>query len=175
MAIYTFEGRVPQIGEGSFVHELATVIGDVRIGKKCFIAPGAVLRGDYGTIILGDGVSVEDNVVIHARPGEMTKIGDRATLGHGCVIHNCEIGEDVVVGMGAVVSDYAKVGRWAVVAEGAVVKNRDVIEDETIVAGIPAKPIGKVNEAYKETWSKFKGIYSSLASKRYPEGLKRID
>lgn len=175
MALYSFEDRVPDVGEGSYVHELATVIGDVRTGKRCFIAPGAVLRGDYGTIILGDGVSVEDNVVIHARPGEVTRIGNRVTLGHGCVIHNCEICDDVVVGMGAVVSDYARVGRWAVVAEGAVVKNRDVIEDETIVAGVPAKPVGKVSEAYKETWSRFKGIYAELASKRYPEGLKRLD
>ena len=175
MAIYSFEDRVPRLGEGTFVHELAAVIGDVRTGKDCFIGPGAVLRGDYGTIILGDGVSVEDNVVIHARPGEVARIGDRVTLGHGCVVHNCTVEEDVVIGMGAVVSDYAVIGRWAVVAEGAVVKNRTEVPPETVVAGVPARVVGEVSDEYKETWSRFKAIYSDLASRRYPRGLKRLD
>ena len=80
--IYEFEGKRPKIGKGSYVAESALIIGDVTIGEKCFIAPGAVLRGDYGTIIIGDGTAIEDNVVVHARPGKTTRIGNHVTIGH---------------------------------------------------------------------------------------------
>ena len=120
MTVYRFEGREPILGAGSYVHPSADVIGDVTIGAGCWIGPGARLRGDYGTIILGDGTSIEDNCVVHARPGGRTQIGNHVTVGHGCVIHNATIHDSAVIGMGSVVSDWAIVGEWAVVAEGAV-------------------------------------------------------
>ena len=172
--IYEFEGRAPRIGKGSYVHESAVIIGDVTIGERCFIAPGAVLRGDYGTIVIGDGTAVEDNVVIHARPGERTEIGDHVTIGHGAVIHTPIIEDWAVIGMGAIVSDFAHVGRWAAIGEGAVVKNRQEIPEESIAVGVPARIIGKVSEEYKRQWTEFKGIYSDLAEKRYPQGLRRL-
>jgi phenylacetic acid degradation protein len=76
MAVRSFNGRVPHIGEGSYVHPSADVLGDVTIGRGCWIGPGARLRGDYGTIMVGDYSSIEDNCVIHARPDETTHIGD---------------------------------------------------------------------------------------------------
>lgn len=174
MGIYRFEDRVPSIGEGSFVFETATVVGDVTLGKDVYVGPGAVIRGDYGKVVIGDRTSVEENVVIHARPGEQTIIGNDVTLGHGCVIHNCTIDELAVIGMGSVVTDYSHVRKWGIVAEGAVVKTRGEVEEETIVAGIPARPIKKIDERFKETWSRFKANYPDLAH-RYPEGLERLD
>jgi carbonic anhydrase/acetyltransferase-like protein (isoleucine patch superfamily) len=174
LGIYRFEDRVPSLGEGTFVFETATVVGDVTLGKDVYVGPGAVVRGDYGKIVVGDRVSIEENVVIHARPGEQTMIGSDVTLGHGCVIHNCTIDDMAVIGMGSVVSDYAHVGNWGVVAEGAVVRTKGEVEPETVVAGIPAKPIKKIDGDFKKIWTHFKSVYPDLA-RRYPKGLKRLD
>jgi phenylacetic acid degradation protein len=174
MAVYRFEGRKPTLGEGTYVHPSAEVIGEVTIGAGCWIGPGARLRGDYGTILLGDGTSVEDNCVIHARPGGTTRIGNHVTVGHGCVIHNATIHDFAVIGMGSVVSDWASVGEWAVVAEGAVVRQSQEIPPERIAVGVPAKLLDKqVDEQYKRVWSSFKDTYIELA-RRYPEGIEEI-
>ncbi len=173
--IYEFEGKRPKIGKGSYVAESAVIIGDVNIGERCFIAPGAVLRGDYGSIVIGDGTAIEDNVVVHARPGETTVIGKRVTIGHGAIIHTPKIDDWAVIGMGAIVSDFAEVGRWAAVGEGAVVKNNQKIPEERIAVGVPAKVLDrKISEEYKRQWTEFKKIYEGLAEKRYPEGLRKI-
>lgn len=170
--IYEFEGKVPKIGRLSYVHESAVIIGDVRIGERCFIAPGAVLRGDYGRIIIGDRTSIEDNVVVHARPGERTLIGNHVTIGHGAIVHTALIDDWAVIGMGAVISDFAHVGRWCAIGEGAVVK--DKIAEENIAVGVPAKIIGKITEKYREQWLEFKNTYVELAERRYREALKEI-
>jgi len=173
MTVYEFEGRVPKIGKTSYVSNSASVIGKVTIGEECYIAPGAVVKGDYGEIRIGDGCSVQDNVIIHARPDEITIIGNNVTLGHGCIIHNSTIKDEAVIGMGAIVSDYAVVGRWCIVGEGAVVRARYEIPDEKIVVGVPAKEIGDVQEKHKEELTRFKTIYRDLAG-RYPTGLKKL-
>ncbi|MCI0496819.1 MAG: gamma carbonic anhydrase family protein [Thermoplasmata archaeon] len=175
MAIYELGDRKPSIGKWSWVAPDATVIGDVTVGERCFVGPGARLRGDYGTITIGDGTAVEDNVVVHARPGERCEIGANVTLGHACIIHNATLHDWAIVGMGAVVSDYAVVGEWGVVAEGAVVKNRGEVPPRGIAVGVPAKVVGEVDDAYIEQWTRFKGIYSDLASRRYPDGFRRVD
>ncbi len=174
MAVSEFEGRKPVLGKGTYVHPSADVIGAVTIGSGCWIGPGARIRGDYGTIVLGDNTSVEDNCVIHARPNESTRIGNSVTIGHGCIIHNATVHDYAVIGMGSVVSDYAVVGRWAVVAEGAVVRQRQEIPAESIAVGVPAKVLDKtVGEEYKAEWSRFKDIYADLA-RRYPQGLREV-
>jgi len=174
MGVYKFEGKEPVIGEGSYVFETATVVGDVTMGKECYVGPGAVVRGDYGTVRIGDGVAIEENVVIHARPGEITVIGNHVTIGHCAVIHNCTLKDYAVIGMGAVVSDYAEVGVWGVVGEGAVVRNKQQIPDRNICVGIPAKIIGQINDQYEEQWTKFKKIYNDLAANKYPNTLEKI-
>ncbi|MFX1481894.1 MAG: gamma carbonic anhydrase family protein [Promethearchaeota archaeon] len=173
MAVYEFEGRIPKIGKSSYVSHSASVIGKVTIGEECYIAPGASVKGDYGEIRIGNGCSVQDNVIIHARPDEITVIGNDVTLGHGCIVHNATIKDEAVIGMGAIVSDYAVVGRWCIVGEGAVVRARFEIPDERIVVGVPAKEIGDVQEKHKEELSRFKAIYRDLAG-RYPTGLKKL-
>jgi carbonic anhydrase/acetyltransferase-like protein (isoleucine patch superfamily) len=173
MAIWQLGTRTPRIGEGTYVSESADVIGDVEIGKECFIGPGARLRGDYGRIVIGNGTSVEDNCVIHARPDEQTTIGNFVTLGHGCIIHNATIHDNAVIGMGSVVSDWAVVEEWGVVAESALVKSKQVVPTRSIAAGVPSKIIGMIDENYRQTWDKFKNIYVQLA-KRYTNELRLI-
>lgn len=170
MTIAQFEGKTPQIGTGTYVHPSADVFGDVKIGEGCWIGPGARIRGDYGTITIGSHTSVEDNCVIHARPGEQTIIGDWVTIGHGAIIHNALIHDYVVIGMGSVVSDWSELGNWAVVGEGAVVRQRQVVPPEQIAVGVPARILEKrVSQEYKAQWTHFKETYVDLA-RRYPNG-----
>ncbi|WP_297217959.1 gamma carbonic anhydrase family protein [Thermoplasma sp.] len=169
--IYEFEGRIPDIDPTAYVSENATVIGKVKIGKEVWIGPGAVLRGDYGEIEVGDYSAIEDNCVIHARPGEKTFIGQHVTIGHLSVIHTGRIRDWAVIGMGSTVSDFAVVGVWAAIGEGAVVKNRQEIPDEAIAVGVPAKVIGKIDEDYKKLWTDYKHNYNTFSS-RYKTNLK---
>jgi phenylacetic acid degradation protein len=172
MALYEFEGKRPAIGAGSFVPESADIIGDVTIGEKCFIGVGARIRGDYGTIVIGNRTSVQENVVIHARDGDRTVVGDNVQLGHGCILHNCTIRDNAVIGVGAIISDYALVGNWAIIGEGAVVRGN--IPDGAIAVGIPARVVGEVSEEQRQEWIYYKNKYAELASVRYPTGLKKI-
>lgn len=173
MGVYEFEGRIPAIGKHSYVSHTASIIGKVTIGEECYIAPGAVVKGDYGEIEVGDGTSIQDNVIIHARPNEKTTIGSNVTLGHGSIIHNATVKDEAVIGMGAIVSDYAIVGKWSIVGEGAVVRARFEVPDGKIVVGVPAKIIGDIEDHHKQELTRFKQIYKDLA-KRYPSGLKKI-
>ena len=180
MAVWRFEDRIPKIGEGTFIAPTADVIGDVTIGKNCYIGPGAIIRGDYGTVVIGDATSVQENVVIHARPNDITRIGSRVTLGHGCIVHNCVIEDEVVVGMRAVVTDYAVVKKWAVVGEGAVVPNNKVVEEGDIVVGVPAKPVGNIHDEskrkIKEGLAMYKDKYVEMARRYLTKGaFERID
>jgi carbonic anhydrase/acetyltransferase-like protein (isoleucine patch superfamily) len=174
MSVYEFEKKKPVLGKGTFVFESADIIGDVLIGENCYVGPGARIRGDYGSIRIGDDTVVEDNAVIHARPDDVTTIGKSVTIGHGAIIHNATIQDWAVIGMGAVVSDWAEIGEWSVVAEGAVVKNKQKIPSKTIAVGIPAKTVAETSQEYIEQWTKYKKIYTELARKRYPGFLKKI-
>ena len=173
MVLYRFEGKEPKVGDGTYVSQSAEVIGDVTIGEKCYIGPGAKIRGDYGCILIGNRTSVEENCVLHARPSETCKVGNMVTIGHGSILHNCTVKDYAVIGMGAIVSDYAVVGIWSVVGEGCVVKNKQVIEDQKIAVGIPAKIVGEVSKDYQKLWTNYKNLYAKLAL-RYLEKLEIV-
>jgi len=173
MVLYRFDGKEPSIGKETYVSRSAEVIGNVIIGERCYIGPGAKIRGDYGSIRIGNRTSIEENCVLHARPGETCKVGDMVTVGHGSILHNCTVNDYAVIGMGAIVSDYAVVGVWAVVGEGCVVKNRQVVEDQKIVVGVPAKIVGAVSEEYRKLWTSYKNLYAELALK-YQKTLERM-
>lgn len=171
--IYEFENRKPKIGANSYMSKSAEVIGDVIIGDECFIAPGAKIKGDYGSIRIGNMTSIQENCVVHARPGKACHIGNYVTAGHGCILHTCIIKDYAVIGMGAIISDDAVVGEWCAIGEGCVVKQNQEIPDNKIAVGVPAKVIGDVTEEYKSQWQDFKDIYVGLA-KRYVTGLKEV-
>jgi len=173
MVLYRFDGMEPSIGKETYVSRSAEVIGDVIIGERCYIGPGAKIRGDYGSIRIGNRTCIEENCVLHARPGETCKVGDMVTVGHGSILHNCTVKDYAVIGMGAIVSDYAVVGEWAVVGEGCVVKNKQVVEDQKIVVGVPAKIVGAVSEEYRKLWTSYKNLYAELALK-YQKTLEKM-
>lgn len=173
MAIYEFEGCSPKVAPNAYVDDDAKVLGDVTIGTQCYIGPGAVVRGDYGTITIGEMTSIQENCVLHARINETCVVGNHVQVGHGALLHNCTINDYAVIGVGAVISDYATVGVWSIVGEGAVVPSNQSIPDGKVAVGVPAKVIRDVSDSDKQLWSKYKDAYADLAL-RYPKGLRRI-
>jgi phenylacetic acid degradation protein len=176
MALYQFEGLKPQIGPGSFIAESALVIGNVKIGKDVYIGHGVILRGDYGTIIVGDGTAIEEGAIVHARPNDRTVFGSQVTVGHGAMIHNARIKDFAVIGMRATISDYSVVGEWAIIGEMGLVKNNQHVPDGKVAVGVPARVVSTVDEKQKEFWSYGKRLYMEMAN-RYnaPGAFLRID
>lgn len=172
--LYEFDGRKPKIGKGSYVSETAILVGDVIIGDNCYIGHGAIIRGDYGTIKIGSGTAVEEGAIMHAPPDGLSDIREKVTIGHGAILHCEKIGENSVIGMGAVLSLHSKVGEWSIVAEGCVVKAHQEIPDNAIAAGNPAKIVRKLNKKDQDFWTWGKELYINLAKKYLKIGMQRI-
>jgi carbonic anhydrase/acetyltransferase-like protein (isoleucine patch superfamily) len=173
MTLYEFEGRVPQVALTAYVAPSAQVIGRVVIGEGCWVGHGAILRGDYGTILVGDGTAVEDGVIVHARPDDTTRLGKRVTVGHGAMIHNATVRDEAVIGMRATVSDFADVGEGAIIGEMGLVRQHQKIPPGTIAVGVPVEIVGEVSEKNRDMTVWAKDLYIDLA-RRYPAGLKEI-
>lgn len=169
MPCYAFHGITPVVDPTSYVHPLASLIGDVIVGPGCFIAPGASLRGDFGRIIVEGDSSVQDSTTIHASSIRDTIVHRGATLAHGCIIHGAEIGENALIGMNAVVLDNAVVGEECLVAALSLVKSDVVIPPRSLVVGNPAK-IVRTFEPHQVTWKNDgKGEYQRLAREALAE------
>lgn len=144
--IYEFDGFIPVIDESSFIHPQANVTGNVIIGKDVYVGPGAVIRGDWGKVIIEDGCNVQENCVIHMFPGTTTTLKKGAHLGHGCVIHGAFIGENTLVGMNAVIMDEAKIGKECIVGALSFVSAKTTTQNRKIIAGNPAREIKDVSD-----------------------------
>ena len=169
--LYRFNGKQPTAGKDTYISELANVIGDVVIGNNCYIGHGAILRGDYGRIEIGDGTAVEEGVIIHAPPGFTNHIGTKVTIGHGAILHGKSIGDRVVIGMGAVLSIVSEIGEGAIVAEGGIVTAKQIVPAKVVVAGNPAKIIRDVTAKDEELWGFVKQLYIDLAKKYLDEPM----
>ncbi|MDY0002250.1 MAG: gamma carbonic anhydrase family protein [Polyangia bacterium] len=172
--LYRFDGFEPQVGLDSYVSETAQVIGQVVIGNGCYVGHGAILRGDYGRIELGDETAIEEGAILHAPPAHTYSIGRRVTVGHGAILHGTVIGDWAVIGMGAVLSLRSEVGEWAIVAEGAVVRMRQVIPPRQVVGGNPAEVLRELEEKDLALWSFGKQLYVDLAKKYLAVGMQAL-
>ena len=139
MPIYALGNLVPQIDPTAFIHPDAVIIGNVVIGPKSSVWPGAVLRGDTGQIRVGHSSSVQDGAVIHCTNEAHTVIGDRVTIGHNVHIEGATIEDDTLIGSGAVLLHHVLVRTRALVAAGAVVKERTEVPSQGLAVGVPAK------------------------------------
>lgn len=138
--ILPLRGKTPIIGEGCFLAENATVVGDVEMGKDCSVWFNTVLRGDVNSIRIGNCVNIQDGSVLHTLFKKSTiEIGDWVSIGHNVTIHGAKIRDYALIGMGAVVMDDAEVGEGAIVSAGAVVLSRTKIGPNEIWGGVPAK------------------------------------
>jgi carbonic anhydrase/acetyltransferase-like protein (isoleucine patch superfamily) len=139
MPIYALGDRTPAVHPDAYVSPDAVVIGDVRIGAQTSIWPGAVLRGDYGTIVVGERTSIQDGAVIHAIGDYPTIIGNDCVIGHLAHLEGCVIHDRALVGSGSVVLHQANVLSGATVAAGAVVRNRMDVPANALAFGVPAE------------------------------------
>ena len=144
--VYAIDGITPVVDPSAYVHPSAVLIGDVIVGARAYIGPGASLRGDFGRIVVHEGANIQDTCMLHGFPGKDTVVGAEATIGHGAVLHGCVVGRGALVGMNAVVNDNAEVGEDAVVAALAFVKAEQKVKGKTLVAGIPARELRTLTE-----------------------------
>lgn len=149
--IRTINGFTPQLGENVFLAENATVLGDVVIGNDSSVWYSAVIRGDVNSIRIGNRTNVQDLAMVHCTyKTNPTVIGDDVTIGHGAVVHGCEIKNLCLIGMNAVVLDKAVVNEYCVVAAGSVVLEGQILESGFLYAGVPAKKIKPLTDAQKQ-------------------------
>ena len=144
--IYSFKGHIPVVHPSSFVHPLAAVTGNVIIGANCYIGPGAAIRGDWGEIILEDGVNVQENCTVHMFPGKGIRLQEGAHVGHGAVIHGAQLGRNCLIGMNSVIMDDAVIGDECIVGAMSFVKADTVFEARQLIVGNPAKAIKEVSQ-----------------------------
>ena len=164
--IKSVRGFTPKIGDGVFLADHATVLGDVEIGDRSSIWFNAVLRGDVNSIRIGRNVNVQDGAVLHTLyEKSVIEIGDDVSIGHNVTIHGAKIERNALIGMGATVLDHAVVGEGAVVAAGSVVLSRTQIEPYSVYAGVPARFVKKVDpEQSKELNQRIAANYGMYAS-----------
>jgi carbonic anhydrase/acetyltransferase-like protein (isoleucine patch superfamily) len=138
MAIYALGDLVPRIDPDAYVHPQASVIGDVTLGPESTVWPSAVLRGDYGAIVVGARTSIQDGTVIHAGPGFPTLVGNGCVVGHLVHLEGCTLEDECLVGSGAVVLHHAVIGVGATVGAGAVVPPQMQVPAGALALGVPA-------------------------------------
>ena len=160
--IYSFKGHIPVIHESSFVHPLAAVTGNVIIGKNCYIGPGAAIRGDWGEIILEDGVNVQENCTVHMFPGKSIVLKEGAHVGHGAVIHGANLGRNCLIGMNSVIMDDAEIGDECIVGAMSFVKAEAKFEKRQLIVGNPAKAIKEVSDEMIEWKTAGTRLYQQL-------------
>jgi len=165
MALYEFNRKIPQVPRDTFVHPQACVVGDVIIGRECFIAPGASIRADFGPVVIGDRCSIQDNAVIHVFPGSQVKIGDDVTVAHAVLIHDAQIKSRCVIGMGSLLMFDVICEEDVFVAAGSVVPRGMHIPAGKIVAGNPAVITHDVTENQKATAKAGVEYYRDLCKK----------
>jgi len=160
--VYKFQDFVPVISEKAFVHPQAVVIGNVIIGDDVYVGPGAVLRGDWGGIILERGVNVQENCVVHMFPGLTVTLAESAHVGHGAIIHGASLGANCLIGMNAVVMDEAYVGAESIVGALTFVKAGMQIPPRSLVVGNPARIVRQVSDAMLEWKTEGTALYQKL-------------
>lgn len=163
--IRELQGIRPQIDLKAFVHEDAVVIGDVIIEEGANVWPCAVLRGDIERIIIKSGASIQDGAVLHTDKGYPTNVGKGTVIGHGCIIHGCRIGNNTLVGMGAIILTGAEIGDDCVIGAGALIPEGKTVPSGSVMMGLPAKNVRSIEERDKERIRETAGAYHELVRK----------
>jgi carbonic anhydrase/acetyltransferase-like protein (isoleucine patch superfamily) len=167
--IREFSSKKAVISKKAYVDENAVIIGDVEIEENVSIWPSAVLRGDMNKIKIGKNSNVQDNATLHVTYEDGVEIGENVTIGHNAVVHGAKIGDNSLIGMGAIVLDKAVIGKNCLIGAGALVTPRTVIEDNSLVLGAPAKVVKKLDKKAVEAITKNAEEYVELANKYLEE------
>ena len=163
--IRPFEDHVPQISGNAHVAQSAQVIGRVRLEAGASVWDCAVLRGDIDDIVIGENSNVQDGAVVHNSHGMPVLVGRNVTIGHRVVLHSCSIGDNSLIGMGAVLLDGVKVGKNCLIGAGALVTPNTVIPDGMMALGSPAKVVKPLSEAVLQANMANAAEYVQLATR----------
>ncbi|MBL4824520.1 MAG: gamma carbonic anhydrase family protein [SAR324 cluster bacterium] len=159
MPSYTLDASTPEFTETTFIAPDASLIGKVRIGAYSSVWFNAVLRGDMESISIGDETSFQDLSMGHSDPGFPLIIGNRVTVGHNCIMHGCEVEDDCLIGMGAILMNGVKIGRGSIVGAGAVLLEGTEVPPFSMIAGSPAKVRKTYNESILENIRVMSQVY----------------
>ncbi|MGA2527314.1 MAG: gamma carbonic anhydrase family protein [Smithellaceae bacterium] len=173
MALYEFDGKRPQVPPDSFVHPNAVLIGDVKIGHECLIAPGVSIRADFGPIRIGDRSSIQDNAVIHVYPDAQVIIEEDVTIAHGVILHDVHIKSRCVIGIGAIVLFNVVCEEDVFISVGSLVPKGMHIPAGKIVSGNPAKITHNITEDQKKLAKEGIDYYRELC-KKYIATMKKV-
>lgn len=170
MPLFSFEGLSPTVHRTAFVAPTATLVGDVRIEAHASIWYNAVLRADFGPILVREGANVQDGCVVHGGDDPVTEIGAGATIGHLCVVHGCVIGAEALIGNGSTIQDGARIGARCLVGAGAMVAPNTVVPDGQLVLGPVATTRGPLTDSARWWVEGNPAIYRDLA-RRHRDGV----
>jgi len=173
MPLFAFEGREPRVSPAAWIAPTATLVGDVLVEDDASVWYGAVLRADFGPIVVRRGANVQDGSVLHGGSDPVTEVGEGATIGHLCVVHGAVVRAEALIGNGATVLDGAVVGRRALVAAGCTVTPGMVIPDGMLAVGVPARVAGEIRGAAKQWVETNPSTYQALA-RRHAAGVRPV-
>jgi carbonic anhydrase/acetyltransferase-like protein (isoleucine patch superfamily) len=175
MAIYALDGEAPELpADGLYwVAETATVVGRVRLHSEVSIWYGSVLRGDNEWIEIGERSQIQDNATLHTDPGFPLTIGRECVIGHNVVLHGCVIGDNSLIGMGAIVLNGARIGKHCLVGAGALLTEGKEFPDNALIVGTPAKAVSETDEKVRTMIARAADVYVKRW-KRYAAGLTRL-
>ena len=171
---YSFEGIKPVVHPSAFVHEQATVIGDVWINEDVYIGPGAVLRGDWGRITIEKGSNVQENCTIHVFPGKDVVLKESSHIGHGAVIHGATIEPNCLIGMNAVIMDDSIIGKESIVGALTFVKQGTIVPERSVFVGNPGRLVKSVSDEMLGWKTEGTSWYKSLPES-FKNGLIKCD
>ncbi|QDL38214.1 gamma carbonic anhydrase family protein [Rhodoferax sediminis] len=173
MAIYELDGTAPRLADSAWVADSAQVMGNVELAQDTSVWFGVVIRGDTETIRIGRGSNIQDLSVLHADIGMPLTVGENVTVGHKVMLHGCTIGDESLIGIGAVVLNGAKIGKHCLVGAGALVTEGKEFPDGSMIIGSPAKAVRQL------TPEQIAGLKMSAQhyvdnARRFRAGLKKI-
>ena len=151
--------KTPEIAESVFVAPDAVILGDVHIGEDCSIWFHTVIRAEDASVRIGEGTNIQDNSVVHVDKGHPVTIGNQVTVGHGAIIHGCRIGDNTLIGMGAILLNGAVIGKNCIIGAGALVTQNTIVPDNSMVIGSPASIKRQVLEREVESNCRNAEIY----------------
>ncbi|MEG2046393.1 MAG: gamma carbonic anhydrase family protein [Comamonas sp.] len=173
MAIYELDGVAPVISPSAWVADSAQVMGQVELGEDASIWFGTVVRGDTDRITIGAGSNIQDASVLHADFGAPLTIGAHVTVGHQVMLHGCTIGDESLIGIGAVVLNGAKIGKNCLVGAGSLVTEGKEFPDGSMILGSPAKVVRQLTPEQIEGLRQSARHYV-LNAQRFHKGLRKL-
>jgi len=174
MPLFSFEGKQPRVHPTAFIAPTAVLIGDVTVEENASVWYNAVIRADFGPIVIRRGANVQDCAVVHVTPVNSVEVGAGATIGHTCVVHGAVLGEEALIGNGATVLDGARIGARAMVAAGALVTPGTEIPDGMLALGAPAKVKGPLAGTPAEFWVRANPAGYQALAQRHRNGVKPV-